>query len=140
MDALPMPEDADVPFKSRIAGAMHACGHDSHTAMLASAAKILCAQRSRLAGQVMFMFQPGEEGWHGARFMLEDGLLDDPKPDAAFALHIMPNAPAGMFGSRAGAMLASSDTVTITVRGRGGHGSIRWSSPSARSKRGRPAT
>jgi hippurate hydrolase len=124
MDALPMPEDADVPFKSRIAGAMHACGHDSHTAMLASAAKILCAQRSRLAGQVMFMFQPGEEGWHGARFMLEDGLLDDPKPDAAFALHIMPNAPAGMFGSRAGAMLASSDTVTITVRGRGGHASM----------------
>lgn len=124
MDALPMPEDADVPFKSRIAGAMHACGHDSHTAMLASAAKILCAQRSTLSGQVMFMFQPGEEGWHGARFMLEDGLLDEPKPDAAFALHIMPNAPAGMFGSRAGAMLASSDTITITVRGRGGHASM----------------
>ena len=78
MDALPMPEDAEVSFKSRIAGAMHACGHDSHTAMLASAAKILCAQRSQLSGQVMFMFQPGEEGWHGARFMLEDGLLVDP--------------------------------------------------------------
>jgi hippurate hydrolase len=124
MDALPMPEDAKVSFKSRIAGAMHACGHDSHTAMLASAAKILCAQRASLAGQVLFMFQPGEEGWHGARFMLEDRLLDDPKPDAAFALHIMPNAPAGLFGSRAGAMLASSDTLTITVRGRGGHASM----------------
>ncbi len=124
MDALPMPEDADVPFKSRIAGAMHACGHDSHTAMLAGAAKLLCAQRKHLAGQVMFMFQPGEEGWHGARHMIEDGLLDDPAPEAAFALHIMPNAPAGMFGSRPGPMLASSDTLNIRVKGRGGHASM----------------
>ncbi|MFZ4121512.1 MAG: M20 metallopeptidase family protein [Caulobacterales bacterium] len=124
MDALPMPEDVDVPFKSRIAGAMHACGHDSHTAMLASAAKLLCARRDQLAGRVMFMFQPGEEGWHGARFMLEDGLLDDPSPDAAFALHIMPNAPAGMFGSRPGPMLASSDVLNIVVRGAGGHASM----------------
>jgi amidohydrolase len=124
MDALPMPEDADVPFKSRINGAMHACGHDSHTAMLAGAAKLLSAHRQHLAGQVMFMFQPGEEGWHGARHMIEDGLLDDPAPEAAFALHIMPNAPAGMFGSRAGPMLASSDTLNIRVKGKGGHASM----------------
>jgi hippurate hydrolase len=124
MDALPMPEDADVPFKSRIAGAMHACGHDSHTAMLVGAARLLCSQRQHLAGQVMFMFQPGEEGWHGARHMIDDGLLDDPTPEAAFALHIMPNAPAGLFASRAGPMLASSDKLNIRIKGRGGHASM----------------
>lgn len=123
MDALPMPEDLDLPFKSKTPGLMHACGHDSHTAMLVSAAKALCAVREKLAGVIYFMFQPGEEGHHGARFMLDDGLLD-PLPDAAFALHIMPNAPAGVFASRPGTLLASSDTITITVRGRGGHASM----------------
>ena len=81
---------------------MHACGHDTHTAMLASAARLLCARRESLEGTVLFMFQPGEEGWHGARFMLDDGLLTDPAPDAAFALHIMPNGPAGVFFSKGG--------------------------------------
>ncbi|MBU6372505.1 MAG: amidohydrolase [Alphaproteobacteria bacterium] len=123
MDALPMPEDVDVPFRSTIPGVMHACGHDSHTAMLSSAAKALCARRDLLAGTVLFMFQPGEEGWHGARYMMEDGLLD-PTPDAAFALHIMPNGPAGVFASRPGTLMASSDTVRITVVGRGGHASM----------------
>ncbi len=123
MDALPMPEDVELPFKSKTEGVMHACGHDSHTAMLVSAAKVLCAARDKLSGTILFMFQPGEEGHHGARFMLKDGLLD-PLPDAAFALHIMPNAPAGVFASRPGTLLASSDTVTITVRGRGGHASM----------------
>ena len=80
MDALPMPEDTNVEFSSTIAGAMHACGHDAHTAMLASAAKLLCEQRARLAGRVMFMFQPGEEGHHGAKYIMEDGLLDNPAP------------------------------------------------------------
>jgi amidohydrolase len=124
MDALPMPEDTNVEFSSTVTGAMHACGHDAHTAMLVSAAKLLCAQRERLAGRVMFMFQPGEEGHHGARFMIEDGLLDDPAPDAAFAIHIAPNAPAGMLSSKAGAMLASADVVKVDVRGRGGHASM----------------
>jgi hippurate hydrolase len=103
---------------------MHACGHDSHVAMLASAAKILSARRDEIAGRVLFMFQPGEEGHHGARFMLEDGLLDDPAPEAAFALHIMPNAPAGLFASKPGTMLASADQIFITVRGKGGHASM----------------
>jgi amidohydrolase len=123
MDALPMPEDIETPFKSKTPGIMHACGHDSHTAMLASAAKALCGAREKLAGTIYFMFQPGEEGHHGARFMIEDGLLD-PLPDAAFALHIMPNGPAGVFASRPGTLLASDDTLTITVRGRGGHASM----------------
>eukprot|EP01035_Chromulina_nebulosa_P041598 gene41597-biopygen28170 len=80
MDALPLTEDTGLEFTSRTEGAMHACGHDTHVAMLAGAAKALCAKRDQLAGTVMFMFQPGEEGWHGARFMLEDGLID-PLPE-----------------------------------------------------------
>jgi len=124
MDALPMPEDTGLQFGSKVEGAMHACGHDTHTAMLASAARILCARRASLAGTVLFMFQPGEEGWHGARFMIDDGLLDDPAPEAAFALHIMPNAPAGSFVAKAGPMMASADKLIVRVTGKGGHASM----------------
>lgn len=129
MDALPMPEETGLDFASTIPGVMHACGHDTHVAMLAGAARLLCAQADRLAGEVRFMFQPGEEGYHGARFMLEDGLLggkgfDHPLPDAAFALHVMPNAPHGLIGGRAGALLAAADQLRITVTGRGGHASM----------------
>ena len=123
MDALPMTEETGLPFASTVAGRMHACGHDTHTAMLAGAARILAARAEDLPGEVRFMFQPGEEGYHGARFMLDDGLLD-PLPDAAFALHIMPNAPHGMIGSRAGTLLASADMLEIAVVGRGGHASM----------------
>jgi len=123
MDALPLVEDTGLDFTSETTGAMHACGHDTHVAMLVGAAKLLCAARDRLPGTVMFMFQPGEEGHHGARFMLGDGIID-PLPDAAFALHIMPNAPHGIFASRAGALLASSDVLSITVKGAGGHASM----------------
>lgn len=123
MDALPLHEDTGLEFASRTEGAMHACGHDTHVAMLAGAAKALCDRRDRLAGTVMFMFQPGEEGWHGARHMLDDGLID-PLPDAAFALHISPNMPTGVFASREGPLLASSDKLRITVRGAGGHASM----------------
>ena len=123
MDALPMPEETGLDFASRIEGAMHACGHDAHTAMLAGAARLLCARRDALAGEVQFMFQPGEEGWHGARFMLDDGLID-PLPDAAFALHVMPNARHGQIAGRAGPMLAAADQLEIVVEGAGGHASM----------------
>ena len=123
MDALPMTEETGLPFASTIAGAMHACGHDTHTAMLAGAAEVLCARADSLEGEVQFMFQPGEEGFHGARFMLDDGLID-PLPDAAFALHIMPNSPHGLIAGRAGPLLASADQFDIAVKGRGGHASM----------------
>ena len=123
MDALPMDEKTGLEFASTIAGRMHACGHDTHTAMLVGAAKVLCEQRDSLAGTVDFMFQPGEEGHHGARFMLDDGLID-PLPDAAFALHIMPNAEFGVFAGRAGPLLAAADQFTIQVKGKGGHASM----------------
>lgn len=123
MDALPMEEETGLDFASTIAGAMHACGHDTHTAMLAGAAELLCARQAELTGDVLFMFQPGEEGHHGARFMLEDGLID-PMPDAAFALHVMPNSPHGAIAGRAGALLASADQFEIVVQGRGGHASM----------------
>ena len=123
MDALPLVEDTGLPFASKTQGAMHACGHDTHVAMLAGAAKALSEKRDSLTGSVMFMFQPGEEGWHGARYMIDDGLLD-PSPDAAFALHISPNMPAGAFAGRAGPLLASSDKLRIRVLGAGGHASM----------------
>jgi len=123
MDALPMEELTGLPFASTVAGRMHACGHDTHTAMLAGAARVLAARAGELPGEVRFMFQPGEEGYHGARFMLDDGLLD-PLPEAAFALHIMPNAPHATIGSRDGTLLASADMLEIVVEGRGGHASM----------------
>ena len=123
MDALPMSEETGLDFASTVPGAMHACGHDAHCAMLAGAARALCARKEQLSGTVVFMFQPGEEGQHGARHMIEDGLLDIARPDAAFALHISPNAPAGLFIGREGPLLASTDTVNATIRGKGGHGS-----------------
>ena len=123
MDALPLVEDTGLAFTSLTQGAMHACGHDTHVAMLVGAARALCANRDRLPGSVVFMFQPGEEGWHGARFMIEDGLLD-PLPDAAFALHISPNMPGGVFAGRTGPLLASSDKLRIKVVGAGGHASM----------------
>ena len=128
MDALPMPEETGLPFASTIPGAMHACGHDAHTAMLAGAAEVLCARAASLKGEVRFMFQPGEEGFHGARFMLDDGLLGGGAhgtlPDAAFALHIMPNAPHGLIAGRAGPLLAAADMIEIVVEGEGGHASL----------------
>ena len=123
MDALPMPEETGLEFASTVSGAMHACGHDAHVAMLAGAAELLCARADDLEGRVHFMFQPGEEGWHGARFMMNDGLLD-PLPDAAFALHVMPTGPGGLIAGRAGPLLAAADRLFIVVNGRGGHASM----------------
>jgi len=124
MDALPIHEATGLDFASRESGRMHACGHDSHSAMLAGAARILCAQRDQLAGRVLFMFQPGEEGHHGAQVMIEEGLLGDPQPDAAFALHIWPTLPHGTVACRAGTMLASTDTVKARIVGKGGHAAM----------------
>jgi hippurate hydrolase len=120
-DALPMPEDNDLPFRSQRPGAMHACGHDAHTAMLAGAARLLCAQRDSIDGEVVFVFQPGEEGFAGAQVMLDEGL---PEADGAFAIHITPLLPSGMIGSRPGALLASADFFGVTVEGKGGHASM----------------
>jgi amidohydrolase len=124
MDALPMPEDTDLPFKSKEPGRMHACGHDSHTAMLAMAVRLLHANRGKLSGTVKFMFQPGEEGHFGALRMIEDGLVErHPRPDGAFALHITPNVPTGVITSKPGAFMASTDTIYVRVVGKGGHAS-----------------
>jgi amidohydrolase len=127
MDALPMPEDTGLPYASEVDGAMHACGHDTHVAMLASAVRVLAARRSDLAGRVVFMFQPGEEGFHGARYMIEEGLLDHSgpagRPDAAYALHISATLPSGEVHVRPGPLMAAADTVRVTVNGRGGHAS-----------------
>jgi hippurate hydrolase len=125
MDALPMPEETGLDYASEFAGRMHACGHDAHTAMLVQAVHLLHRHRDELAGTVKFMFQPGEEGYGGARLMIEDGLLDaDPKPDAAFALHIWPGIKAGAVLGKPGPMMASADTWAITLKGRGGHASM----------------
>jgi len=125
MDALPMPEDTELPFRSTRPDAMHACGHDAHTAMLVGAARLLAGHRASLAGQVVFMFQPGEEGYGGAHVMLGEGLLErEPAVDGAFALHITPQLPVGRVGTRAGALMASADEFSIVVRGRGGHASM----------------
>ncbi|MEH3158952.1 MAG: M20 family metallopeptidase [Sphingomonas taxi] len=124
MDALPLTEETGLSFASTIPGRMHACGHDTHTAMLVGAAKALCARADSLPGTIVFMFQPGEEGYHGARFMIDDGLLAIAKPDAAFALHITPNVPAGVVVTRPGSIMASADTVRATIRGAGGHAAM----------------
>ena len=124
MDALPIEEETGLEFASREAGRMHACGHDSHSAMLASAARILSMKRDSFAGRILFMFQPGEEGLHGARVMIEEGLLGDPLPDAAFALHIWPTLPHGTVACRAGALLASTDMLKARIVGEGGHAAM----------------
>jgi hippurate hydrolase len=131
MDALPMPEDTGVEFSSRVANVMHACGHDTHTAMLVGAARLLTAHRDQIHGRVVFMFQPGEEGHAGARFMLDEGLLDvGPLSDGstsevtgAFAIHTTSSLPTGFISTRGGPIMASSDTLAIRVIGKGGHAS-----------------
>lgn len=121
MDALPMPEDTGVEFTSEIEGTMHACGHDSHTAMLAGAARLLADRRDDFAGRVRFMFQPGEEGYHGARYMIDEGVIDG--VDAVFALHVTPNAPSGVVITKGGPIMAAANVLRITVTGQGGHAS-----------------
>jgi amidohydrolase len=127
MDALPVHEDTGLPFASEVPGAMHACGHDTHVAMLLGAARLLAERRDELAGQVVFMVQPGEEGFHGARYMLEEGLLDvvpGAPVSGAFALHSIANMASGTINARPGPLMAAADQWKILVRGRGGHASM----------------
>lgn len=126
MDALPLQEDSGLAFASEVDGSMHACGHDTHTAMLVSAARLLNSRRDALAGRVIFMFQPGEEGHHGARVMLDEGVLEaGGRPvEQAFALHITSTAMSGVVCCKPGTIMASADSFTVTVTGRGGHGAM----------------
>ena len=125
MDALPLHEDTGLEFSSGTDGSMHACGHDTHVAMLAAAARLLTRRREEIPGRVLFMFQPGEEGWHGAKYMLEEGLLDaaGEPPSGAFALHVTTMFESGTVNLRGGPQMASSDVLQITITGRGGHAS-----------------
>ena len=124
MDALPLEEETGLPFSSEVAGSMHACGHDTHVAMLASAARLLHERRSELRGSVVFMFQPGEEGHHGARHMLEEGLLDVAPVEKAFAIHITSKEHSGILRCKPGPMMAAADAFRVRVTGRGGHASM----------------
>jgi len=139
MDALPVAEQVDLPFRSTVTteyrgqqvGVMHACGHDAHTAILMSAAEILAAHREELPGTVLFIFQPAEEGAPegekgGAGLMLDEGLFDIAKPDAIFGLHVMSAMHAGYIGYRPGPFMAGSDFFKIVVTGRQTHGARPW--------------
>ncbi len=126
MDGLPVQEKTGVDYTSITDGAMHACGHDLHTAMLAGAAALLAENRHRLAGDVVLMFQPGEEGFDGAGYMIREGVLDAPgrRVDAAYGMHVFSALePHGTFCTKPGVMLSASDALVVTVLGAGGHGS-----------------
>jgi amidohydrolase len=120
IDALPIKEENDVPYVSKNEGVMHACGHDAHTAMLLTAAKILSGMKEQIAGTIKFVFQPNEEV-AGAEIMVEQGVLENPEPDAAIGFHIWTPLPSGTVGLKAGAVMASMDVFKITVKGKGGH-------------------
>jgi amidohydrolase len=127
MDALPIHEENDTPYRSRSDGKMHACGHDCHVSVLLAVAKRFVAEAKDLAGNVVFVFQPAEElggPKGGAEAMILDGVLDDPKPDAAFGLHVWQDLPVGVVGVTAGPWMAAVDEFTVTVRGRGAHGAM----------------
>ena len=139
MDALPVTEEVDLPFASKVratwqgreTGVMHACGHDAHTAILMAAAEVFAKLRSELPGTVKLIFQPAEEGpppgeEGGAHLMIKEGALENPKPEAIFGLHITAPGPSGAIFYRAGGYMAGSDTFRITVKGRGTHGARPW--------------
>ena len=124
MDALPIREETGAPYASQNPGVMHACGHDGHTAVLLTVAKMLNAHRSQLSGTVKFMFQPAEEGMGGAEKMIEDGVLENPKVDVALALHVWNEKPVGWVGIAGGPAMAGAEIFKIKVRGKGGHGAV----------------
>lgn len=123
MDALPIDEEVDCDFTSKNPGVMHACGHDSHVAMLLGAAQILKDREAELQGTVKLLFQPGEEWGYGSKLMIDDGLLQNPKVDAAFGIHIMPDQQAGTLSVHKGTLTQAMDTYIVNIQGNGGHSS-----------------
>ena len=134
MDALPVTELVDLPFKSTVrtmyngqeVGVMHACGHDNHVAIMMGTAEVLAGMKERIPGTVKFIFQPAEEGLGGAEAMIADGALQNPRPSAIFGLHVWPSA-LGSLSTRAGGFMAAADQIDIVVKGRQTHGSAPWS-------------
>lgn len=123
MDALPIEEQVDCEFTSKNSGVMHACGHDSHVAMLLGAAQILKDREAEIQGTIKLLFQPGEEWGYGSKLMIDDGLLQNPKVDAAFGIHIMPDQQAGTLSVHKGTLTQAMDTYIVTIQGNGGHSS-----------------
>lgn len=125
MDALPISEANEVPYKSQNPGVMHACGHDAHTASLLGAAKILNEVRDHFEGTIKLIFQPGEEIIPGgASLMIKDKVLENPRPNSILGQHVMPMIPAGKVGFRSGLYMASTDELYLTIKGKGGHGAM----------------
>lgn len=124
MDALPIEEENQVEYASTVPGKMHACGHDGHTAIGLGVARLLSEQRDRLAGRVKFVFQPAEEIVEGARAMIADGVLHDPRPDVSLGLHLWNTMPVGVVGISEGPIMAGSSTFEMQINGRGGHAAM----------------
>ena len=124
MDALPIVEENDVPYRSQVAGRMHACGHDGHTSIALAVAQMLAAQRDQLRGAVKFVFQPAEEIGKGADAMVTDGVLADPLPDVCYGLHLWNEMPYGQVAVTPGPFMAGADGFHVTVHGRGSHAAI----------------
>ncbi len=124
MDALSIQEETGAVYESQNPGVMHACGHDGHTAILLTVAKMLCAHRNEIAGTVKLMFQPAEEGMGGAIKMIASGVLENPQVDRVLGLHLWNEQPVGWFGISNGPMMAGAEMFSIEVEGKGGHGAI----------------